>query len=108
MSENLLLSLQISLIGLAFVFLGMLLLWILMAILVRIPQGKERGSAQENEIDLRAKAALAAVMIALEHQVRGEPRLFPLPPTSSVSPWQAVTRASRLGRRAHPTGRGSR
>jgi hypothetical protein len=90
------------------VFLGMLLLWVLMALLVRIPEVNPKGSPGENETDLRAKAALAAVMIALEAQARGEPRLFPLPPTSSVSPWQAVTRASLLGQRGQPMRRGTR
>jgi hypothetical protein len=90
----------ISLIGMSIVFIGMLLMWLLMAVLVRLTSDKERLNNQTDDFDLRSRAALAAVTVALANQAREEPQLFPLPPAALVSPWQAVTRANRLGRRS--------
>jgi hypothetical protein len=100
MTDNLLIGLEITLIGMFVVFLGMLSLWLLMTLLVRMIKDRDSEGEQNEDIDLRGRAAIAAVTVALAHQAQSGPHLFPLPPASLVSPWQAVTRASRLSRRS--------
>jgi hypothetical protein len=96
MNENLILALQITVIGMSVVFGAILLLWLLMSLLVRITAGPDSAAAAER--DRRRRAALAAVAIALANRDRPEPRPFPLPPTALVSAWQAVSRANHLRR----------
>lgn len=80
----------------ALVFLAILVLWLVMAILVRWTSKKEQP-ADEQELQ---KAAAAAVALALAEQVsRKELHEFPLPPTAIVSAWQAVMRGKMLNKR---------
>lgn len=89
---------------------AIVLLWGLMALLVRLaadrpdraaaPLGSERGRGLKQ----RAAAAAVAAALAVEAQKQAEgttfrPREFPIPPTAIVSPWQAVRRAHLLNRR---------
>lgn len=98
MSENVLLALQITVVGMGLVFSAILLLWLLMALLVRVTSGRVRLVDQPEIDDRKRRAAVAAVTIALARQASPEPRPFPLPPTAIVSAWQAVTRANHLHR----------
>ncbi len=97
MPPSLLLSLQITLVGMGLVFAAILLLWALMAVLVRLTaeRGPQGGVAERQ---LRERAAAVAVAAALE-RARQAPAQFPLPPTAFVSAWQAVMRAGRLRQR---------
>ena len=108
MFENLILALQITLVGMGLVFGAILLLWGVMALLVRLfpEQAGKPGAAPVSDSPgavegtaLQAQAAAIAVSIALAQTVQGEPQEFPLPPTALVSPWQGVMRTKMLNKR---------
>ncbi len=93
-------SLLITVIGMGLVFGAILLLWGLMAILVRFvkdPQPVVVSSETEEELKLRA--AIAAVGLALAQASSSVPHEFPLPPTALVSAWQAVMRSRIFNKR---------
>ncbi len=119
MSHILTLTFQITLLGMGLVFGALLLLWGLMALLVRLaperveqnaepglsPQaavpGTETISETSGEDERRHRAAAAAVAIALAQELDHTPHAFPTPPSAAVSPWQAISRAKamdKLGR----------
>lgn len=121
MDPNILISIQITLVGMTLVFLALILLWWLMELLVRLTAlrapktadapaaaggqpaslAPETGAAAGDasaESARRQQAAAIAVALALaekDHQARE----FPIPPTAIVSAWQAVNRANMLNRR---------
>ncbi len=99
--DSLVLSLIISATGMGLVFGAILLLWGLMAILVKVAQDPMSGEMSEAEgIEIsNYQAAIAAVGVALSQQSSTEPREFPLPPTAVVSPWQAIMRGRVLDKR---------
>ena len=102
MEHNLSVALQITVIGMSLVFLAIILLWGLMALLVRV--GKFRsdvlGALNREEMERKSRAAAAAVALGLAMEAESfEPQEFPLPPTALVSAWQAVMRTSMLGKR---------
>jgi Na+-transporting methylmalonyl-CoA/oxaloacetate decarboxylase gamma subunit len=105
MSDTLSLALLITAIGMSLVFASILVLWALMAILVKLANrpskddqaklGNNSNSPNKlNDIhEERNLAAIVAVSIALAKQHDGhEPKEFPLPPTALISAWQAVMR----------------
>jgi Na+-transporting methylmalonyl-CoA/oxaloacetate decarboxylase gamma subunit len=94
-------ALLITIIGMSLVFAMILLLWGLMAILVRLtaPSQGETKKEQAREMELMQLAAAAAVAAALANQPIETPHEFPLPPTAVVSPWQAVMRTKMLNKR---------
>ncbi len=105
-------ALWITLIGMGLVFAAILLLWGLMALLVRV--AAEPAEAQE-EVELteeaersavvpgemarkrRAAAAAVAVTLALRRYRRTDGAAQP---AGSVSAWQAVHRAGQIGQGA--------
>ena len=97
MTTQISLALEITLIGMGLVFAAIFLLWIIMAILVRLTADK--GDQESQEKILKHKAAVAAISVALARQVGTSPREFPLPPTALVSAWQAVMRTKMLNKR---------
>jgi Na+-transporting methylmalonyl-CoA/oxaloacetate decarboxylase gamma subunit len=106
MTTNLQLALQITLVGMGLVFAAIILLWGLMALLVRLAPEQPRQElpeAEENhqaDLELKRRAAAIAVAVALAQQNEiGELHEFPIPPTALVSAWQAVMRTSMLGKR---------
>jgi Na+-transporting methylmalonyl-CoA/oxaloacetate decarboxylase gamma subunit len=111
MPENIQLALQITLVGMGLVFAAILVLWGLMAILVRLAPERRRDDKTEttasgDEFERKRRAAAIAVVIALAQQAdTTEPHEFPLPPTAIVSAWQAVMRTRMLNKRG-PTRRG--
>jgi Na+-transporting methylmalonyl-CoA/oxaloacetate decarboxylase gamma subunit len=112
MSDSIYVALQITLIGMGLVFAAILVLWGLMAILVRVaPEHQKEGGqadiAPDNDkSEQKRRAAAVAVAIALAQQADiAEPHAFPLPPTAIVSAWQAVMRTRMLNKRG-PTRRG--
>jgi Na+-transporting methylmalonyl-CoA/oxaloacetate decarboxylase gamma subunit len=103
MSE-LLVTIQITIVGMLLVFGAILLLWGVMSLLVfvtgdygqKIPaEDQETGEEQERS----HRAALAAVCVALMRELDSQPHRFPLPPTAQVGAWQAVMRSRMLEKR---------
>jgi Na+-transporting methylmalonyl-CoA/oxaloacetate decarboxylase gamma subunit len=102
--DNLSLSLQIALIGMGLVFGAIILLWIMMAVLVRLTS--DRAAAEEPAAaaapieptahQAKQRAAIAAVAVAIAHEATPKVHELPLPPTSFVSAWQAVQRGRQL------------
>jgi len=99
MNQSLLLSLQITLIGMGLVFGALMFLWAVMAGLVRFTSQFERPADQNNELDLKRQAASAAVAAALAERSTQQAHEFPLPSTALVSAWQAVMRTNMLNKR---------
>ena len=103
-------ALWITLIGMGLVFLAILLLWGLMALLVRVtaqPEEEEpefaAGPGQEPAStgipERKRQAAAAAVAIALAMNSPAHPEGVTRPGT--VSAWQAAQRASQLSQRTY-------
>jgi Na+-transporting methylmalonyl-CoA/oxaloacetate decarboxylase gamma subunit len=107
MSPQLILTLQISLVGMGLVFGAIVLLWGVIAALMRIStRGSHLAEQEQNtynyaaqemeeERDRKHKAAIAAVAVAIALD-KQTPHEFPLPPTAIVSAWQAVMRANNI------------
>jgi Na+-transporting methylmalonyl-CoA/oxaloacetate decarboxylase gamma subunit len=103
MDNQLLTALVITAIGIGLVFSAILLLWGMMALLVRLARDPvmkiSDPDEQTTELDLKRQAAAAAITTALAQEASFEPREFPLPPTALVSAWQAVMRSKILNKR---------
>lgn len=110
MPTQLLLTLQISLLGMGLVFGAILMLWGLIALLMRITAGRSLPAEPDEdlldyaiqekaeEVNRKRKAAILAVATALAMDKQA-PHEFPLPPTAIVSAWQAVMRANNIRKR---------
>ena len=112
MSEDLYTALQITLVGMGLVFAAILVLWGLMAILVRVASDRQtkddlaKTAPAFDKAEKKRLAAAIAVAVALaQHADSSELHEFPLPPTAIVSAWQAVMRTRMLNKRG-PTRRG--
>ena len=107
MTQNLATSLSITLVGMTLVFGVILLFWLFMVLLVRLPVSPQKagggegspGEREETDRDLRRLAVTVAVAVALANEAGDRPKPFPLPPTALVSTWQAVMRAGQFGQR---------
>lgn len=108
MTPQLMLVLQMTVIGMGLVFGAILLLWGLMAALVRLtaeapaPEAAPVAPAVADVSGARQAAAVAvAIGLAQRAVARADdaPHVFPLPPTAIVSAWQAVRRAQQLSQR---------
>jgi len=105
MIDNLSIALMITGIGAGLVFIAIILLWIMMALLVRLTADKQKtidnvnSQVNINREELRRKVAAVAVSIALNQESEMTPHEFPLPSTALVSAWQAVMRTDILRRR---------
>ena len=98
--SNLLLSLQITAVGMGLVF-SAVVLWGMMALLTALIWDKEPASiapepAPVIESGLKAQAAAVAVAIALAEQETSTAHPLPLPPTSIVSAWQLGMRTRQM------------
>jgi len=106
MSENLLIALQITLIGMSLVFGVILVLWVVMSLLVRMTAQREKpieeaaAPSPADQPDLKRRAAIAAASVALAYELMPQLHEFPEPPTSTVSAWQAIQRSRYLTQRA--------
>jgi len=101
MSTPLSTALMISLLGMGLVFAAILLLWGVIAVLVRLtskPTQQEAGINVE-EAERKRRAAIAAITVALAQELDTQPHEFPLPSTAQVSAWQAVMRGNILRKR---------
>jgi hypothetical protein len=111
-------ALLITLVGMGLVFIAILLLWGLMALLVRLTREPEpaveenlavvsipeRSSAPELSsapalLERKRRAAAAAVVMALALRQPSLAKSSPEMPPVSVSAWQAVNRAGQLNQR---------
>jgi Na+-transporting methylmalonyl-CoA/oxaloacetate decarboxylase gamma subunit len=98
MSENINIALQITVVGMGLVFAAILILWGLMAILVRVAPERQTESGREetalayDKAERKRRAAAIAVAAALAQQADiTEPHEF-LYHHRIVSAWQAVMR----------------
>jgi sodium pump decarboxylase gamma subunit len=102
MAQNLLLSLEITALGMGLVFVAIILLWWMMWGLTAIPVKQDADEsatpepASTNEDGFKAQAAAVAVAIALAEQSLSTARPLPEPPTALVSAWQLGTRTRQL------------
>lgn len=97
MSENLLLSIQITLVGMGLVFGAILLLWGMMSLLTRILAERETITKVPDELRAqKARAAAAAVAVALAEQAQHRIGHFPMPNTALVSAWQLGMRTRQM------------
>jgi Na+-transporting methylmalonyl-CoA/oxaloacetate decarboxylase gamma subunit len=100
MKENLITALIITVVGAGLVFGAIILLWLLMAILVKV--SAEKKEIIQDEIlkqpreELLKKVVAAAVAAAMMEESGYTPHEFPLPATALVSAWQAVMRTDIL------------
>jgi Na+-transporting methylmalonyl-CoA/oxaloacetate decarboxylase gamma subunit len=102
MTENLSEALQITVIGMVLVFAGIIALWLMMRILMRLTaeQAEQEAQARADEHDIKQRAAVAAVAVLLAREQDAElPHAFPLPPTAIVTAWQAVQRGRLLSQK---------
>jgi len=105
MSENLILALQITVLGMGLVFLGLIIIWGVMLALTASTSGKaesSQASADSALHDLRAKAAALAVASVLAEQKQAGVSRFPIPPTALVSAWQLTMRTRQLNHEGRP------
>jgi sodium pump decarboxylase gamma subunit len=97
MSNLLILSLSITLVGMGLVFGAILLLWGLMSLMTRILTAKEASSELPDESRAqKARAAAAAVAVALAEQAQSRIGHFPMPNTALVSAWQLGMRTRQM------------
>lgn len=100
-------SFIITVLGMGLVFAMIILLWGLTALVTRLGERLSRAETtrQDPELENKRLAAGAAVAaaLALAKEAHSGPveemRIFPPPPTSIVSAWQAVMRAKTLNRK---------
>ena len=110
--NNLLLALEITLIGMGLVFAALILIWWMMALLTKFTAEKETSAGKTAlpapESDEKAQAAAIGVAIAMaEHQLS---QAHPLhePPTAIVSAWQLGMRSRQLTQKGTPLVRNPR
>lgn len=105
--NEIIVALQITILGMFFIFVAMILLWSLLSLFVfvlakaqeKAPQiEKDAGQEEEQEL-MRQHAVAIAVSTAIHQRISAGPGRFPLPPTAIVSAWQAVLRSQILSKR---------
>jgi Na+-transporting methylmalonyl-CoA/oxaloacetate decarboxylase gamma subunit len=101
MNTNLLISLQVTLVGMGIVFLAIFLLWGLMTLLTALTQRAESESdapsaATVKHNGLKARAAAIAVAAALAEQSQHTAQPLSTPPTTIVSAWQLGMRTRQM------------
>ena len=101
MTENLLNSLIVTLIGMGITFVAIIILWWMMAGLTAIPIKEESAEStpepgEAGDGQIKARAAAVAVAIALTEQELSSARPLQAPPTALVSAWQLGTRTRQL------------
>ena len=102
MTNDLILALEITGVGMTLVFGMILVLWLMMLILMRITADRPADAAlpADDTHALKQQAAAIAVATALaQQQDVNQPHLFPLPPTAIVTAWQAVQRGRLLSQK---------
>jgi len=103
--SNMQIALTMTVIGMGIVFIGILILWGVMALMVRIWPDKTaeneaaKGGSEKSDVedsDIKTKAAAAAVAVSM----RLRQGVFSIPtggaPVTTGSSWQATTRALEI------------
>ena len=115
---DLLLSLQITALGMGLVFGAILLLWLMMVLLTLFTADKEilpdeisaspKGTMSDSpeavsvpEIGFKLQAVALAVAIALAEQGQSTAHPLPDPPTAIVSAWQLGMRTSQRSQKGN-------
>ena len=99
MTTDLILSLQITALGMGLVFGAILLLWLMMVLLTaltaekespedEVPASDSAATDSVSEAGYKLQAAAVAVAIALAEQELSSAHPLPDPPTAIVSAWQ--------------------
>ena len=109
--NNLILSLQITALGMGLVFGAILLLGFMMVILTLLPADKETPEDKNasdspppdsvSETGYKLKAAAIAVAVALAEQELSSAHPLPEPPTAIVSAWQLGMRTSQRSQKGN-------
>lgn len=105
--NNLLLSLEITALGMGLVFGAIILLWGMMALLTAVTAEKESPAEEEPasdspkvdsppQADSKLQVALLAVAMALAEQGQTSARPLEQPPTALVSAWQLGMRTRQM------------
>ncbi len=113
MNTNLLLSLEITALGMGLVFGAIILFWGMMALLTAVTAEKEKPTEEiiasdSSEVDSPPQAdsklqvALLAVAMALAEQGQTSARPLEQPPTALVSAWQLGMRTRQMSEKGHP------
>ena len=110
--NNFTLALQITVVGMGLVFAAIILIWGMMALLIKLTAEKEPADAQVYtpipDHDEKAQAAAIAVAIAMaEHQL-SQMHPLPAPPAAIVSAWQLGMRTRQLSQKGRPIVRNPR
>ncbi len=99
MSDPIIQSLWVTLLGMGIVFVAIILLWGLMFLItaIRLERKQESGQpvAEDANKALAAATAVAAAF-ALARQAEANVSIFPPPPTAFVSAWQLSRRGENL------------
>ena len=103
---DLILSLQITALGMGLVFGAILLLWLMMVLLTLFTSEKESASdlseaASVPETGFKLQAVALAVAIALAEKGQSTARPLPEPPTALVSAWQLGMRMSQRSQKGN-------
>ena len=107
MSENLILALQITILGMALVFLGIIIIWLIIIAITASTSRKperveEKDVDSEGQHEIRAKAVSIAVAAILAQQRQAGVSRFPVPPTALVSARQLIMRTRQLNHEGRP------
>lgn len=105
--NNMIIALEITLLGMGLVFAAIILLWWWMNLLTAITANKklDLDSAEPAPIvdrELKAHAAAVAVAIALAEQQASLAHPLLDPPTAIISPWQLGMRTRQLYEKGTP------
>jgi Na+-transporting methylmalonyl-CoA/oxaloacetate decarboxylase gamma subunit len=103
---DLILSLQITALGMGLVFGAIILLWVMMVLLTLFTAEKESVSdlpevAPFPEAEFKAQAAAVAVAFALTEQGQSSAHPLPEPPTAIVSAWQLGMRTRQMSEKGN-------
>jgi Na+-transporting methylmalonyl-CoA/oxaloacetate decarboxylase gamma subunit len=101
MSANILLALQITLVGMGIVFAAIIVLWLTMALLTKLTADKETASSppksdSAQETSTLAQAAAIGVAMAMAEQQLSSAHPLKEPPTMIVSAWQLGMRTRQM------------
>jgi len=103
---DLILSLQITALGMGLVFGAILLLWLMMVLLTFFTADKTPASDSPkpdsiSQADSKLQAVALAVAIALAEQGQSTARPLITPPTALVSAWQLGMRTSQRAQKGN-------
>ena len=98
MNSNILLALQITAVGMGFVFAAILILWLMMNLLVKFTASASDLTEPDPiaETELLAQAAALGVAMAIAEQQFSSAHPLREPPTALISAWQLGMRTRQM------------